>query len=553
MSNVAWLNADSRKFLEKGYLEKGVTPEQRIRQIAEEGERRLASYGYNFKGWADTFEEYMHKGWYSLSSPIWANFGLKRGLPISCNNSYVADDTDEILFKAIEIGKMTKLGSGTSAYLGALRPRGTPITGGGEAGGPVDYLPIYERVVDRISQTGVRRGSLAVYLDVEHPDIMEFLEIRESGHPIQSLSLGVCITNKWMEEMSGGDKDKRKIWGRIIKKRFESGYPYLFFTDNVNDNRPQVYKDNDMKVYSSNLCSEVLLPSCTDESFVCDLSSMNLLHWEEWKESDAVAYLVQLLDMVMEEYIEKTEGMRFMEAANKFAKRHRALGVGTLGWHSLLQSKMLPFESQEARHLNIDIHKKISEDAKLASQDLFEMFGTSDLMSPYKMRNSTLMAIAPTTSSSFILGQVSQSIEPLNSNYFVNDLAKGKFTYKNQYLAELLRTKGLDNKKTWDAILKRGGSVQHLDALSEIEKNVFKTFGEISQREIIIQAHGRQKYIDQGQSLNLTLHSNTPAKEVSELLIWAWQIGIKTLYYQRSTNPSQEYSRELLNCKACEG
>lgn len=542
-----WLNKDSRTYLGRGYLRGDQTAEDRIREIAEAAEALLG-----IKGFADEFEGYMMNGWISLSSPVWANFGAGRGLPIACNGSFLEDDMDSILGKTAEIGKMTQLGAGTSAYYGALRPRGSAISTGGTADGPVHYMELVSTTTNVVSQSNVRRGHCAVYLPVEHPDVKEFLNLREEGHSIQNLSLGVCISNEWMEDMIAGDKTKRKLWARIIQKRFESGYPYIFFTDNVNNGAPEVYREKGMKIYASNMCVEIALPSSGDESFVCCLASLNLLHYEDWKDTGVARALTMFLDAVIQEYINKTEGVPFMQDARRFAERHRAIGVGVLGWHSFLQSKMIPFESAEAKRWNIEIHRDIFSKCIAASKELAVLLGEPDVLKGYGRRNTTVMAIAPTTSSSFILGQVSPSIEPLNSNYFTKDLQKGKFGYKNPFLKELLHAKGHDNKETWESILINGGSVQHLDILTDAEKSVFKTFGEIPQIEIIIQAADRQKEFDQGQSLNLMIHPESPLADVNKLMIEAWRQGVKTLYYQRSTNPSQELARELLSCKSCE-
>jgi len=350
-----------------------------------------------------------------------------------------------------------------------------------------------------------------------------------------------------------GDRKKRTIWASIIKKRFETGYPYLFFTDTANKRAPKAYKDKKLKISASNLCSEIFLHSSEEESFVCCLSSLNLVKWNEIKETDAIETLTYFLDAVMEEYVQKTEGIPFMEASHNFAKKQRALGLGVLGWHSFLQEEMIGFESMEAKFLNTEIHKTIKQKSQKATEELAVLLGEPEHLKGYGKRNMTTMAIAPTTSSSFILGQVSPSIEPLNSNYFTKDLAKGKFTYKNPYLEKLLEEKKKNTQTTWKSILQKGGSVQHLDFLSDQEKDVFKTFGEISQKEIVIQASQRQKYIDQGQSLNLMIAPKCPPKQVSELLIFGWEQGIKSFYYQRSANPSQELARSILNCSSCEG
>jgi len=542
-----WLNSHSRIFLERGYLKGGVTPEERIRQIAENAESIL-----HIDGFADKFEDYMSRGFYSLATPVWTNYGNDRGLPVSCFNSYIPDTMDGILDKVAEVGMMSKLGGGTSGFFGDLRERGAKISVGGESSGPVHFMELFDKVAEVVSQGSARRGSFAAYLPVEHKDINEFLQIRSEGHNIQNMSIGVTITDEWMKSMVAGDKDKRKIWAKIIQKRFETGYPYIVFIDNVNNNAPNVYIDQKLKIKNSNLCSEITLFSDENNSFVCVLSSLNLLHWDEIKETDAIETLIYFLDSVNEEFIRKTKNIRFMESARNFAINQRALGMGVLGWHSLLQSKMISFESMSAKMLNNEIWKTIRSRADKASCDLADLLGEPPLLKGYSRRNVTTLAVAPTTSSSFILGQVSPSIEPLNSNYFVKKLAKGNFTYKNPYLKKLLKDKDQDKEEVWKDILVRGGSVQHLSFLSKEEKDVFKTFGEISQKEIVIQNIQRQKYIDQSISLNLMIPPQCPAKEISELLIYGWENGIKTFYYQRSSNPAQELARSILTCSSCE-
>ena len=542
-----WLNEDSRKFLERGYLADGESAEDRITQIANAAQRYLG-----FDGFAEKFINYMSRGFYSLSSPIWSNFGRTRGLPISCFGSYIPDTMTGILGKLSEVGIMTKCGGGTSGFFGDLRGRGSEISSGGSSTGSVHFMELYDKLMNVVSQGNVRRGSFAAYLPIDHPDIEEFLKIRGEGNSIQEMSIGVCVSDEWMKKMIDGDKVARKIWGLVIKKRFESGYPYIFFSDTANKSAPQVYKDKGLKIHNSNLCSEIFLSNSDDESFVCDLSSLNLETYDEWKDTDAVETLVYFLDAVMSEFIDKTEGLQFMEAPRKFAINQRAIGIGVLGWHSLLQSKLISFESMEAKMLNIEIFKRIRTLCDLASGNLAALLGEPPLLKGYGRRNTTTMAIAPTTSSSFILGQVSPSIEPLNSNYFTKDLAKGKFTFKNPYLIKLLESKDINNAIIWKSILMKGGSVQHLSELTDDEKDVFKTFGEISQKEIIIQAAQRQVWIDQGQSLNLMIPPNTKPKDVNELMIFAWENGIKSLYYQRSSNPAQELARSILDCKTCE-
>lgn len=554
-----WLNEHSKHFLEGGYLEEGITPKQRIREIADNAERILG-----IKGFADKFYGYMSKGYYSLSSPVWSNFGNDRGLPISCYSIDIQDTMGDILRATGEIGMMSKLGGGTGGYFGKLRPRGAKITGNGESSGSVHFMSLFDSLIDSVSQGSTRRGAFSPYLPVEHPDIEEFLQIGTEGNAIQGLTHAVTVTDKWMQEMIDGDVNKRAIWAKVIQSRVEIGYPYIFFKDTVNNNTVDVYKDKGLEINHSNLCSEIALPTNDEWSFVCCLSSMNLLNYDDWKDTDAVETLTYFLDAVMEEFIVKLEAMRdsddeedrqafyFMEKAYKFAKEHRALGIGALGWHSYLQSNMIPFESIEASRKNIEIFRLIKEKAYKASGELAEMFGEPELLKGYGRRNTCLLAPAPTTSSAFILGQVSQSIEPLFSNNYVKDLAKTKVTVRNPYLKEVLAGYDKDNRETWNSIRDFDGSVQHLDFLTEHEKDVFKTFSEIDQYAVLDQAAMRQQFIDQSQSLNLMINPKTSAREINNLYIFAWENGIKTLYYQHGTNAAQQFNKDL-NCIMCEG
>lgn len=550
---MKWLNDNSRFFLSKGYLAEGLTAEERIKQIAETAEKFLEKPGF-----AEKFYDYMSRGWFSLSSPVWSNFGLAKGLPISCFSSYVGDDMGQILFTQAEVGMMSKYGGGTSGYFGDLRPRGSAIKDNGESSGAVHFMRLFESIVNVVSQGSVRRGHFSPYLPVEHADIHEFLDIGTEGNPIQELTYGVTVTDKWLEEMIAGDQEKRDIWAKVLQRRSQIGYPYIFFTDTVNNNTVDVYKDKKLKIYGSNLCSEIMLPTSEEWSFVCNLSSLNLLYYDEWKDTDAVETMTYFLDAVMSDFVGRLESFRdsadprkkqvflFMERAYNFAKANRALGIGVLGWHSFLQSKMIPFESEEAMKLNEEVFSYIKDKTYTASAKLAEEYGEPEVLKGYGRRNATLMAIAPTTSSAFILGQVSQSIEPFWSNCYVKDIAKMKVTIKNPFLEKLLQDKGLDTREVWQSIKEADGSVQHLDELSDIEKAVFKTFSEIDQEVVIDQAAARQKFIDQGQSLNLMVTPDMPVKEINALYIQAWKKGIKTLYYQHSMNAAQQFGRKKL-------
>jgi ribonucleoside-diphosphate reductase alpha chain len=542
-----WVNEESEQVLNRGYLLKGETVEGAIDRITTAACQRL--YKPELK---EAFREMIERGWMSLSSPIWANMGTERGLPISCFNVHVPDSVEGITHKLGEVIMQTKIGGGTSGYFGELRERGSAVSDNGKSSGAVSFMRLFDTAMDTISQGGVRRGAFAAYLDIDHPDIEEFLSIKNIGSPIQNLFFGVCVPDYWMQEMIDGDRKKREIWAKLLESRQQKGLPYVFFTDNVNKNKPQVYKDKGMTIHASNLCSEIALPSSMDESFICCLSSMNLELYDEWKDTEAVKMAIFFLDAVLQEFISKTENNHYLAAANRFARRHRALGLGVLGWHSYLQRNMIPFEGLQAKMLTTSIFKDISEKAEKASAELAAIYGEPEVLKGYGKRNTTLMAIAPTTSSSAILGQTSPGIEPFSSNYYKAGLSKGNFMRKNKYLKQLLAEKGLDNEDTWRTIMLNHGSVMHLSQLTEEEKDIFKTFKELSQLEIIQQAAIRQKYIDQAQSLNINIPASLPVKQVNQLMIEAWQLGVKTLYYQRSQSVSKELVNNLVVCSSCE-
>ena len=543
-----WLNDEARTFLRRGYLLDDTGPEERVRAIADRAEELLGMPGFG-----DRFFDYMSRGYYSLASPVWANFGLDRGLPISCFGSYIDDSMEAILDTHAEVGMMTKVGGGTSGYFGDIRPRGSEITNNGTSNGTYPFAQLFDKIINVVSQGETRRGHFAGYIDIEHPDVEEWLNIQTEGDTIQTMYYGVVVGDDWMQQMIDGDAEKRALWAKVIEARMNLGIPYILFRGNVNNNKPQVYKDKGYEIQASNLCSEIALPSNAKESLVCCLSSMNVLHYDEWKDTDAVETLTFFLDAVMQEFIDRASGIKHMERAVRFAKRHRAVGIGMLGWHSYLQDNMIPFESTEANMTGAEVAQTIKERSYAASGELADRFGEPEVLEGYGRRNTTTMAVAPTKSSSFILGQVSPSIEPIKSNYFVQDRAKMKVTYKNPHLKELLAEKGADTDEMWEKIALRDGSVQHLDILSEHEKDVFKTFSEIGQMTIINQAASRQQHIDQSQSLNLAIDpGSVPVKDINALYIEAWKKGVKSLYYQNGVNAAQSFSRELLECRACE-
>ncbi|MFC5048616.1 ribonucleoside-diphosphate reductase subunit alpha [Aquimarina hainanensis] len=547
MKAYHWISEESQTMLERGYLLKGETVQDAVKRITNATAIRLKKPALQSK-----FEELISYGWMSLSSPVWANMGTDRGLPISCFGSYTEDTIEGITHSLSESIMMTKMGGGTSGYFGALRPRGTKIKDNGASSGPISFLKMFDAMVDTISQGAVRRGAYAAYLDIDHPDCEELLNIKDVGNAIQNLFFGVCIPDYWMQEMIDGDTEKRSLWAKVLKSRQAKGLPYIQFSDTVNKNAADVYQDKGMRIYNSNLCSEISLPANKEESFVCCLASMNMELYDEWKDTDAVETAIWFLDGIMEEFIAKSKGMPYMERPYNFAKRHRALGLGVMGYHAYLQKNSIPFESFEAKQFTASFFKELQGKTQEASRKLAEEFGEPEVLKGYGRRNTTLLAIAPTTSSSSILGQTSPGIEPYNSNYYKVGLAKGNFTRRNKFLKSLLAEKGKDLPEIWSSILMKHGSVQHLDCLTEHEKAVFKTFKEINPYEIITQASIRQKYIDQSQSLNINISPDIPIKEVNQLMIEAWKLGVKSLYYQRSESVAHRLVNSFKDsCEAC--
>jgi ribonucleoside-diphosphate reductase alpha chain len=553
MSDYVWYTPDTDVFMKRdgSYLLPGQTIDDRVSLICEEAGRRLRRPDF-----AARFKSYFQRGWYSFSTPIWANFGTNRGLPISCYNSYISDSIDSILGKThSEVAMMTKMGGGTSAYFGDIRGRGSPIQNGlnGQSFGSVHFAEHYQSLIKTCSQGNTRRGNFAAYWPIDHPDILDVLRIKQEGHPIQHIYSGLCVPDDWLTAMIAGDVKKREIWAEVIRTRQNTGIPYLLFIDTVNKARPAWYKDQGLMIRSSNLCSEVTPTSDEEESFVCDLSSMNILHYEEWKRTDAPAMLVYFLDAVMSEFIEKASNVPYMERAVRYARRHRSLGIGWFGWHHFLQSKKVPFESWKAKQLNAEVARTIHEQTVAASREMAPDYGEPEVTKGYGRRHALLQAIAPTTSSSFIIGQASESIEPLLGNYEIKDLAKGKFTVINPFLLQLLNAYGKNTPGVLDSILQHAGSVQHLSFLNDDEKKLFRTFPEISQLEVVQQAAQRQAFIDQSQSLNVFLTPEVPTKEINQLLLEGWRSGVKSFYYNKGINAAQQFTRSILTCSSCEG
>lgn len=547
-----WLEEKGFKTLSNGYMLEGETPKKMWRRVSDSSAKYLDKPEL-----ADKFFDLFWKGWLCGATPVLSNMGTSRGLPISCFSVAVGDSIDNIMMKARELALLSKYGGGVGIYMGDVRPAGSPISTGGTTEGTIPFAKIYDSTVAASNQGGVRRGAAAIYLPVEHGDAKSFLRIRRpEGDPNrQCLNMhhAVTLTDNFLRGALDGDEEKMKMLTEIYKTRIETGEPYCFFYDNVQKNRPQMYKDLQLPVITSNICSEVLLHTDPEHTFVCCLSSMNLAKWEEWKDTDAVYWSTWFLEGVMEEFIQKAEKISGFENAVRFAKKGRPIGLGVLGFHTLLQSEMTEFGSFRAKLLNKAIFKKMNEESLKASQDMAKEYGEPEWCKGYGVRNTHRHAVAPTASNSIISGNVSAGIEPINSNAYTKRSAKGVFLEYNPLLKKLLQEKGKDDDKTWKKIVTDSGSVRGLDFLTDEEKAVFKTAFEIDQMDLIQLAADRQQYICQGQSLNLFFSANVDPQYFHEVHIKAWQSGLNTLYYVRSSSVLKADLSDRDDCKACEG
>lgn len=550
-----WMEEEGYKTLQGGYLLPGETPKGMYNRVAQ----AAGGYYEDNVRWTEKFFSAMWNNWLCPASPILSNMGTNRGLPISCNSIHVGDSVDSIFGKSHELAMLSKNGAGVGIYLGDVRGRGAPIKGNGNSEGVIPWAKVYDTTTVSVSQGSTRRGASAVYLPIDHVDIEEFINIRRPTGDINrrclNLNHGICVTDDWMKSMLAGDQSKRSLWQEILKNRVETGEPYLFFTDNVNKQNPACYTANGLKVSTSNICTEIFLYTDPDHSFVCCLSSLNLVKWDEWKNSDVVETSVRFLDAVLSEYIKKAVNVPGLEASLRSAIKGRAIGIGVLGWHTMLQQRSIPFDSFEAMMLNNQIFKTMRDKAEKETYSLAEELGEPEWCKGFKRRNTHLLSVAPTVSNSTISGGHSAGIEPLAANIYSKKSAKGTFIVKNNTLAKLLVIKGEDTPDVWKSINEQQGSVQHLAFLSKEEKEVFLTAREINQHAIVKQAGQRQKWIDQGQSVNLFFAANSSAKYIHEVHLAAWENGLKSLYYLRTEGVIRGdlASRSKEECAACEG
>jgi len=559
-----------KKTISGGYLINGESPKDAYMRVAKTVAKRLYKPEL-----ADKFFDYIWKGWLCLASPVLSNTGSDRGLPISCFGIDVADSIQDIGNKNLEMMLLAKHGGGVGIGVNMIRPAGAKITGNGTSDGVVPFCKIYDSTILATNQGSVRRGAASVNINIDHADFEEWLEIREPKGDInrQSLNLHQCavVGDKFMRKLETGDQEARKKWGKLLQKRKATGEPYILFKGNTNKSNPEAYKTNGLKVHMTNICSEIVLHTDESHSFVCCLSSVNLEKYDEWKNTNLIYDSIWFLDGVLEEFIQRAKNMRGFENSVRSASKGRALGLGVLGWHSLLQKRGIAFEGLTAQFKTREIFSKIKIETERASRALAEIYGEPLWCAGTGMRNTHLRAIAPTVSNSKLAGNISPGIEPWAANVFTEQTAKGTFIRKNLELKKALRKIGIDNKETWDKILRDGGSIQGLKSLNgwyydelgrlnqeegEPIKNVFKTFKEINQLELVRQAGIRQDYIDQSVSLNLAFPSEATPKWINQVHFEAWKKGIKTLYYVRTESVLRgDIAQAAMdpNCVSCDG
>ena len=551
-----WMTEISLATVSKGYMLPGETPKKAYKRVADTVAMRLGKPELSAK-----FQKYMWKGWLNLASPVLSNTGTDRGLPISCFGIDTPDSIRGIGLTNAELMKLSSVGGGVGIGLSRIRGRGNTITGNGKSEGVVPWSKIYDSTIIATNQGAVRRGAASVNLDIDHVDIKEFLQIRRpKGDPNRqclNLHQAVVVGDDFMHRLERRDPEAMELWVEILKSRVETGEPYLMFKDNVNNANPLAYTKNNLNVSMTNICSEITLHTDEDHSFICCLSSLNLAKYDEWKNTDLVETAVYFLDGVMEEFLYKTEGKESMIRTYRSAKKGRALGLGVLGWHTFLQQKGLPFNSMASTAWTNTIFSQIKNEAESASRKLAEEYGEPEWCRGTGMRNTHLLAIAPTVSNSTISGGVSAGIEPLPANIYTFNSNKGTFIRKNPVLETYLEDRGHNTEEVWKQILQDRGSIANLpeDVMPIEDKEIFLTFSEINQLGLVEQAGIRQKYIDQAMSLNLAFDPTDSPKFINLVHQTAWKLGIKTLYYLRTDSVinGDIGSRTSEDCLSCDG
>jgi len=547
-----WMDEVGVATISKGYLLPDETPRKAYRRVAKAISERI-----NRQDLESKFFKYIWNGWIGLASPVLSNTGTDRGLPISCFGIDTPDSIRGIGLTNAELMKLTALGGGVGISTSRIRPRGTTITGNGKSEGVVPWCKIYDSAIIATNQGSVRRGAASVNLDINHPDIKEFMQIRRpKGDPNrQCLNLHQCVVvdDAFMRRLQDRDSEAMEIWLEILKTRVETGEPYIMFKDNVNKNNPLAYAMNNLDVSMTNICTEITLHTDEEHSFICCLSSLNLAKYDEWKDTDVVETSIRFLDGVMQEFIDKSNGKDSMIRTHRHALKGRALGLGVMGWHSFLQKKGLPFNSISSTAWTHTLFSDIRQKAEATSRELAKEYGEPVWCRGTGMRNTHLLAIAPTVSNSR-LNNCSAGIEPIPANIYTFNGAKGTFIVKNKELETLLESKDKNTENIWDQILADNGSVQNLSVLTEEEKEVYLTFSEVNQLELVRQAALRQKYIDQTQSLNLCFDPTDSPKWINQCHLEAWKLGVKTLYYLRTDSVIKgDLGSRTAECISCDG
>jgi ribonucleoside-diphosphate reductase alpha chain len=564
------------KTISKGYLLQGESPKDAYWRVSTTIAKRLGK-----PEMASKFFDFIWKGWLCLASPVLANTGTERGLPISCFGIDTADSILDIGNKNLEMMLLAKHGGGVGIGVNQIRPAGSPIKNNGTSDGIIPFIKMYDSTILATNQGNVRRGAASVNLNIEHADFWDWLEIREPKGDVnrQCLNMHQCVvvSNKFMRKVEQGDEEARKKWAAVIRKRRQTGEPYIMFKGNVNNQNPDAYKNNGLKVFMTNICSEIVLHTDESHSFVCCLSSLNIAKYDEWKDTDLIYTSTWFLDGVLEEFIQRAKNMKGFENTIRSAEKGRALGLGVLGWHTYLQERGIPFEGLIAQHETRKIFSQMKIESERASRDMAEEFGEPLWCANTGMRNTHLRAIAPTVSNSKLSGNVSAGIEPWPANVWTEQSAKGTFIRKNPTLEKYLKRIKLNNKETWDKILEDGGSVldiKELDNWGFVDgkliskdqfdgfesdfipfKDVFKTFKELNQLDLVKQAGIRQQYIDQSVSLNLAFPKEASPKWINQVHMESWKQGIKTLYYMRTESVLRGdiAKAAMVDCIACDG
>jgi ribonucleoside-diphosphate reductase alpha chain len=516
--------------------------------------RRISSHAAKYtddpKHWEEKFFDVMWKGWLSLSTPVLANMGTGKNCPVSCSGGIIGDSVFDFYDMQVETALLSKNGFGTSAYLGDIRPRGAKISG--LKGGASGVLPVFKDYVQLskdISQGNSRKGAWAGYIEIDHPDFYELVQYIKKFP--DDCNIGWNITNNFIERLDNGDLDALDRYQEAMLLKMLTGKGYFLFIDRVNEQNPLMYKDKGYTVKASNLCNEIMLSAKEDETYTCILSSMNLSKFDEWKNTDAVFVSTVFLDCVNSDFIEIAKNIKGLERAVKFAERHRALGLGVLGFATYLQDHMMSFSGMEAHYMNIEMFAHLDDESLRASKWMAQQWGEPEMCKGYGVRNTHRLTCPPTMSTSIIVGSISQGIEPFFENAYTQGSAAGDMQRINPSLLPIMKERNVYNKKTITDIINNNGSVQHVTWLNEYEKEVFRTAFEIPQDAILRLASTRQRRIDQGQSVNLYFGADEEEEYISKIHKMAFKDDrIKGLYYVRSKS-GVKASKEA--CENCQG